>query len=118
VRQALCEFRQQRWQSNSAGEGLQKISSKIYNLLERDEFMQYVYQVFKEELTENQRTALRAMIMLRVPKEEVMRSLGMERCDYFKMIHDARLRLKRRLERDGWLLKKQGEVNQSAPAGL
>ncbi len=102
VRQALFEFRWQRWQDVSAGKGLPEIPSKLYDMLERDEFMQYVHRVFKEELTETQRTAIRAMIMSRVPKEEVAKSLGMERCDYFKMIHDARLRLKRRLERDGW----------------
>lgn len=64
--------------------------------------MQYIHRVFKEELTDDQRTAIRAMIMSRVPKEEVAMSLGMKRCDYFKMIHDARLRLKHRLEADGF----------------
>ncbi|MDD2921035.1 MAG: hypothetical protein PHQ36_02015 [Anaerolineales bacterium] len=63
--------------------------------------MQYIHRVFKEELTDNQRIALRSMIMSRMPKEEVAQRLGMERQDYFKMIHDARLRLKRRLESDG-----------------
>jgi RNA polymerase sigma-70 factor (ECF subfamily) len=102
VRQTLFEFRRQRWQGVSADKGLADIPSKMYDMLERDEFMQYIHRVFKEELTENQRMALRAMIMVRMPKEEVAQRLGMERCDYFKMIHDARLRMKRRLEMDGW----------------
>ena len=41
------------------------------------------------------------MVMFRMPKEEVMRLLKMERCDYFTMIHDARLKIKRRLQKDG-----------------
>jgi RNA polymerase sigma-70 factor (ECF subfamily) len=74
----------------------------MYTKLEMDEFLQYLHRILKEELTENQRIAIRAMIMSRVPKEEVAQRLGMKRHDYFKMIHDARLRLKRRFEADGW----------------
>ncbi len=118
VRQALYEFRRQRWQNISPVDGFPVIRPSLYAMLECDEFMKYIHVIFKEELTENQRTAIRAMIMLRMPKEDVMKRLGMERHDYFKMIHDARLRLKRRLERDGWLLKRQAEENQSAPTGL
>jgi hypothetical protein len=40
------------------------------------------------------------MVMFRVPKEDVMIYLGMERCDYFEMIHNARLRIKQRLQID------------------
>ncbi len=57
-------------------------------------------------MTENQRTAIRVMVMRRMPKGEVDRYLGMQRFDYFKMIHDACLRLKRRFELDGWFSKK------------
>lgn len=102
VRQALYELRQQHGQVVSECPALPEIPREQYDQLGRDEFMQYVHRVFKEELTDNQRTAIRAMIMSRVPKEEVATSLGMERCDYFKMIHDARLRLKHRLEADGF----------------
>lgn len=102
VRQALYELRQQHGQVVSERPTLPEIPREQYDRLERDEFMQYIHRVFKEELTDNQRTAIRAMIMSRVPKEEVATSLGMERCDYFKMIHDARLRLKHRLEADGF----------------
>jgi hypothetical protein len=47
------------------------------------------------------------MVMFRMPKEEVMRLLLMERCDYFKMIHDARLRIKRRLQNDSVVVTEQ-----------
>lgn len=109
VRQALYELRQQHSQAVSASFVLPEIPSELYDKLKGDIFMQYIHRVFKEELTDHQRTAIRAMIMSRVPKEEVAMSLGMERCDYFKMIHDARLRLKRRLEIDGWFSAKKVE---------
>jgi len=111
VRQALYELRQQHRPVVSATLALPEISPELYDKLGRDEFMQYIHRVFKEELTDNQRIAIRSMIMSQVPKEEVAASLGMERCDYFKTIHDARLRLKHRLEADGFfpgIAKKNG----------
>lgn len=102
VRQTLGDVRWLRWQAIASGESLPAVPAKMYDALGHNEFMQYVHRVFREELTDNQRFAIRAMIMLRMPKEEVAKSLGMERCDYFRMIHDARLRLKRRLAADGW----------------
>jgi RNA polymerase sigma-70 factor (ECF subfamily) len=103
VRQTLSELRRVRWQADLSRGDLPAIPSRMYTALANDEFMQYIHQVFRDELTDNQRFAIRSMIMMRMPKEEVAKSLGMERCDYFKMIHDARLRLKHRMEADGWL---------------
>lgn len=100
VRQALYDMRLQRWQSTAAQRSLPEVPVDTYGKLEQDGFLKYIHSVFKEELSEEQRFAIRAMIMLRMPKEEVAQHLGMKRCDYFKMIHDARLRLKRRLESD------------------
>lgn len=102
VRQALWELRRQRSHGMDQERALPEISYEMYTKLEMDEFLQYLHRILKEELTENQRIAIRAMIMSRVPKEEVAQRLGMKRHDYFKMIHDARLRLKRRFEADGW----------------
>jgi RNA polymerase sigma-70 factor, ECF subfamily len=103
VRQALYDLRLQRWQSAGAQQSLPEITSDMYIKLEQDGFLKYIHSVFKEELSERQRFAIRSMVMFRMPKEEVAQHLGMERCNYFKMIHDARLRLKRRLESDSFL---------------
>jgi RNA polymerase sigma-70 factor (ECF subfamily) len=103
LRQTLSELRRLRWQADLSRGDLPAMPSRMYTALANDEFMQYIHQVFRDELTDNQRFAIRSMIMVRMPKEEVAKRLNMERCDYFKMIHDARLRLKRRLEADGWL---------------
>jgi RNA polymerase sigma-70 factor (ECF subfamily) len=53
-----------------------------------------------EELTDKQRTALTA-IMEGFPLEEAARRLGTNRNALYKMLHDARLRLKKRLEKEG-----------------
>lgn len=101
VRQAFLEFRKQKWQANAPHSPFPEITSELREQLQGNPFLQYLHQIFKDELSENQRLALRSMVMFRMPKEEVARQLGMKFCDYFKMIHDARLRLKHRLEADG-----------------
>lgn len=103
VRLLPYELRLQRWRYLAPDGVLPKISSELHNQLSKHKYLHYAHNIFKEELTKNQRQAIQAMVMFRMPKEEVMRWLGMERCDYFKMIHDARLRLKRRLEIDGYI---------------
>jgi DNA-directed RNA polymerase specialized sigma24 family protein len=103
VHQALLELRLQRWQAASKGRTLPEITPELYEQLAQNESWQRFHQILEDELTQNQRTAIGLMMMLRMPKEEVARYLGMELRDYFKMIHDARLRLKRRLEADGLL---------------
>ena len=59
-----------------------------------------VSRMLAEELTERQRQALTA-VMQGMPLEEVARRLGTERNALYKLLHDARLRLKGRLEREG-----------------
>jgi RNA polymerase sigma-70 factor (ECF subfamily) len=59
-----------------------------------------VNQMVMEELTERQRQAMLAM-MRGMPLEEIARRLGSERNALYKLLHDARLRLRRRLEREG-----------------
>ena len=59
-----------------------------------------ISRMLAEELTERQRRAMTAM-MRGMPLEEIARRLGTERNALYKLLHDARLRLKRRLEREG-----------------
>ncbi|MBN1666057.1 MAG: hypothetical protein JW862_03185 [Anaerolineales bacterium] len=103
VRQAFLDLRLQRWQAVAPERTLPGIPPGMYGKLAQDEPLHRFHQMMIEELTENQRLAIRSMVMFRMPKEEVARCLGMELCDYFGMIHDARLRMKRRLQADGWL---------------
>lgn len=59
-----------------------------------------VQKMLAEELTDRQRRAMMAM-MRGMPLEEIARRLGTERNALYKLLHDARLKLRRRLEREG-----------------
>ena len=103
VHHAFLELRLQRWRAIAHKHSLPEIPPALREQLAQNESLQCLQQIFEDELTQNQRAAFRLMMMFRMPKEETAQYLGMELYDYFKMIHDARLRLKRRLEADGWL---------------
>jgi RNA polymerase sigma-70 factor (ECF subfamily) len=67
---------------------------------EQASVMAMVQKMLAEELTERQRRAMLAM-MGGMPLEEIARRLGTERNALYKLMHDARLKLRRRLEREG-----------------
>lgn len=64
------------------------------------EMMKRVNRIIMEELTDKQRRALTA-IMEGFPLEDTAQRLGTNRNALYKMLHDARLRLKKRLEKEG-----------------
>jgi RNA polymerase sigma-70 factor (ECF subfamily) len=68
---------------------------------ERADLLRQVDRIILEELTEKQRRALVAAGVRGMPIEEVARRMGMQRNALYKLLHDGRLRLKRRLEREG-----------------
>ena len=57
-----------------------------------------VTKLIDQELTERQRTAILAVLQGGMPMEEVARRLNTNRNALYKMIHDARKRLQKRLE--------------------
>jgi RNA polymerase sigma-70 factor (ECF subfamily) len=59
--------------------------------------LQRVSRLINEELTEKQRQAMVATAIEGVPLEEVARRMNMKRNALYKLLHDARLRLKKRL---------------------
>jgi RNA polymerase sigma-70 factor (ECF subfamily) len=69
--------------------------------LDQADILTQVNQMMKEELTDKQMQAMMAVAMQGLPLEEVARRLDMERNALYKLLHDARLKLKRRLSRDG-----------------
>jgi hypothetical protein len=107
IRQLLYELRVEKWKIDSKDEGFPQVPEEWHAILTENEFLQFTHNLFKQVLSESQRIAIRSMVMFRMPKEEVMRLLLMERCDYFKMIHDARLRIKRRLQNDSVVVTEQ-----------
>lgn len=113
VRVALNELRRRRWRDVSL-DGLneeeaddnapRQFTSSDPNpesVIERADLIRRVQQILAEELTERQRAAMNAIHMQGVPMEEVARRMGTNRNALYKLMHDARLRLKNRLEREG-----------------
>ncbi len=113
VRAALTELRRARWREvplpememNEDGEEashreLPDGAASPEVQMTRKELMRRVNRIIMEELTEKQRQALMAL-MEGFPLEEAAQRLGTNRNALYKMMHDARLRLKKRLEMEG-----------------
>lgn len=114
IRIALNELRHRKWKEVSL-DGLEEGATsdempserfassdpRPESVLERKDAMELVKRIFDEELTPRQRAALTAIGVKGVPMEEVARRMGTNRNALYKMLHDARLRLKGRLEREG-----------------
>ena len=60
-----------------------------------------VNRIIMEELTDKQRKALMAVAMQGFPLEEAAHKLGTNRNTLYKLMHDARLKLKNRLQKEG-----------------
>jgi RNA polymerase sigma-70 factor (ECF subfamily) len=58
-------------------------------------------QLIQEELTDLQRRAMVAVVFHEMPMEELARQMGTNRNALYKLMHDARQRLKERLEARG-----------------
>lgn len=113
VRAALTELRRVRWREvplpemtmeDEADTSYREMPDPQANPEEqvlRAEMMKRVNRIIMNELTDKQRQALMAVAMQGMPLEEAARRLGTNRNALYKMMHDARLRLKKRMEREG-----------------
>ncbi len=113
VRVALTELRRRRWKDVSLESLMTEEGDETLPLpqsnsapdparaAEQAEMMTMVQRIIAEELTEKQRIAIVAARVNDMPIEEVARQMGMERNALYKLLHDARLRLKKRMEREG-----------------
>ncbi len=113
IRIALTELRRKRWQDSSLDEMLDDeempVSPSILEdsratpeqITERSDMMERVRRVIDEELTDRQRRALIMLGMQGMPMEEAARRLNTNRNALYKLLHDARLRLKQRLQTEG-----------------
>ncbi len=59
-------------------------------------------EVIRHDLTERQRQVLKAMVFDEVPMDEIVRHLGSNRNAIYKLLHDARRKLKAQLEARGF----------------
>ena len=68
----------------------------------RSEAWAVVRKVLERELTDRQRQALLALLVEEVPLDELARHWGSNRNAIYKLVHDARRRLRARLEARGF----------------
>lgn len=113
VRIALTELRRKRWHDSSLDELLEAedapAASRIVAdrgpgpdaISEQRDMLDRVRRILEKELTPRQREALMLLGIQQVPLEEAARRLKTNRNALYKLLHDARLRLKRRLKNEG-----------------
>jgi RNA polymerase sigma-70 factor (ECF subfamily) len=113
VRIALSELRRAKWREVSLDEMQQgndpedearempDQGQSVEKSIENKEMMHMLQQVMQHELTDKQRKALMAVAVQGMPLEEVARRMGTERNALYKLLHDARLKLKKHLEKQG-----------------
>jgi RNA polymerase sigma-70 factor (ECF subfamily) len=114
IRIALSELRLKKWKEVSL-DGLEegnepdempseKFASPDPNpeaALEQKDALAMIKRIINEELTPRQRAVMMAVNVQGVPLDVVAQRTGSNRNAIYKMMHDARLRLKHRLEREG-----------------
>lgn len=113
IRTALTELRRKRWQDSSLDEMVDNeeipVSPRILEdsaaspeeSAERKDMLERVQRVIDEELTERQRRALIMLSVEGMPMAEAARRLKTNRNALYKLLHDARLRLRQRLVTEG-----------------
>jgi RNA polymerase sigma-70 factor (ECF subfamily) len=113
VRIALTELRRKRWQDVSLDEIVENYEASASvrmmadsavspeGAVEQINMVERIENIVAEELTERQRTALLAIAVQEMPMPVVADRLGMNRNALYKLLHDARLKLKTRLADEG-----------------
>jgi RNA polymerase sigma-70 factor (ECF subfamily) len=113
IRIALSELRRKRWRDSSLDEMvdnedapapeslLEDSGASPETAIERADMMTRIRRIIAEELTDRQREALLLLSVQDMPMEEAARKLKTNRNALYKLLHDARLRLKRRLTLEG-----------------
>ena len=114
VRTALTELRRRRWKDVSLQDLIGGDNGGDYTpaflasphpspeeYATQKSFLELFQRMIDESLTDRQREAIRAVMFGGMPLEEVARRMGTNRNALYKLIHDARLRLKKRLIEEG-----------------
>jgi RNA polymerase sigma-70 factor (ECF subfamily) len=114
VRVALTELRRRRWRDVSLQDVLEQFESSGFTpaLLAdpapdpgqqavRRAMLAKIEQLIAEELTPKQRQAMLAVMQGGMPLQEAAERMGMSRNALYKLLHDARRRLQKRMMREG-----------------
>jgi len=118
IRVAFTELRRKHWRDVSLQDVLEKGESCFSGLdtvvdsaptpeetATRRLMLETLGRFIEEELTERQRRALVAVILGGMPLEEVARRMGTTRGALYKLLHDARKKLKKRIEAEGFSIE-------------
>ena len=113
IRLAITELRRKRWENISLDE-LINDNDKVFSArfmsnsapgpessVTGAEMISLISRIIQEELTDKQRQAMIAIGIKGMPMEEVARRMGSNRNALYKLLHDARIRLKNRLALEG-----------------
>ena len=110
---ALTELRRKRWQDNSLdgmltteeGDYTPKFiadqSPQPEKAAEQAEMLAHVQRLLDESLTEKQRLAMETAVIQGKSTNEVAELMDMKPNAVYKLLHDARVRLKKELEQEG-----------------
>jgi RNA polymerase sigma-70 factor (ECF subfamily) len=110
---ALGELRRKRWQDVSLDDLVEGDNGSSAPWLmggdaidpdlaaEQADMIERISRIIREELTEKQRMVMVAARIHGMPVEEIARRMKTNRNALYKLAHDARLRLKKRLAREG-----------------
>jgi RNA polymerase sigma-70 factor (ECF subfamily) len=117
VNTALTELRHRRWKDVSLDEIVESKGMKsLLETVSRPSYspekqtiqrilMNTINKLIRTELTERQRKAMLAVRFYGMPLEEVARQMGTNRNNLYKLLHDARLRLKEAISKEELSLK-------------
>lgn len=113
VHEAFTELRRKRWQNVSLEEMIAQYEGDFTPSVLTDPgpspeervtwqgLLELVQRLIAEELTDRQRQAIIGVVFAGMPTEEVARRMGTNRNALYKLMHDARQHLKRRLCAEG-----------------
>lgn len=127
INMSLVEARRQRWKNVSLDRILEdselpdfqfedKESPDPDRSAQQQEIWNQVRDVIENELTDRQRAILTAIVFDDVPVDVVTQEFKMNRNAVYKMVHDARVKLKKRLEERGFQVDEILNLFGSAPA--
>lgn len=113
VRVALTELRRQRWRDLSLEAMTTRDDQSVFTpdfladpapnpeiSANQQMMMQTMYRLIREELTERQQEAMTSLLIQGKPMELVAEEMDSNRNALYKLIFDARLRLKRAMEQE------------------
>jgi RNA polymerase sigma-70 factor (ECF subfamily) len=114
ARVALSELRRRRWRDVSLQDLLAEHENSDFTpsvltdqgpdpgqIAQRTMMLEKIQGMIAEELTDKQRQAMTAVMQGGMPLQEVAVRMGTNRNALYKLLHDARQRLQKRMQREG-----------------